>query len=96
MRANDNLRSGTLVPRPGLLGVAMSKVFADVWVVIAAYNEGRAIGRVLAELAALPYRVAAIARDRATLRMRACLGSVSPRYLRGGLLAERSAASPRA
>ena len=34
-----------------------SKVLADVWVVIAAYNEARAIGLVLAGLAGLPYRV---------------------------------------
>lgn len=34
-----------------------SKVFADVWVVIAAYNEARAIALVLAGLAGLPYRV---------------------------------------
>ncbi|MBV9456005.1 MAG: glycosyltransferase family 2 protein [Bradyrhizobium sp.] len=34
-----------------------SKVFADVWVVIAAYNEARAIALVLAGLAGLPYRL---------------------------------------
>jgi len=37
--------------------VVKSKVFADVWVVIAAYNEARAIALVLAGLAGLPYRV---------------------------------------
>jgi polyprenyl-phospho-N-acetylgalactosaminyl synthase len=37
--------------------VVKSKVLADVWVVIAAYNEARAIGLVLAGLAGLPYRV---------------------------------------
>jgi polyprenyl-phospho-N-acetylgalactosaminyl synthase len=41
-----------------LFGVAKSKTGA--WVVIAAYNEGRAIGRVAAELASLPYRVLVI------------------------------------
>jgi glycosyltransferase involved in cell wall biosynthesis len=39
------------------LDVVKSKVVADVWVVIAAYNEARAIGLVLAGLAGLPYRV---------------------------------------
>src|SRR5262249_43329163 len=34
-----------------------SKAVSGVWVVIAAYNEGQAIGRVLAGLAGLPYRV---------------------------------------
>jgi polyprenyl-phospho-N-acetylgalactosaminyl synthase len=46
-----------LRPRSGLLAVVKSKVFVDVWVVIAAYNEARAIGVVLAGLAGLPYRV---------------------------------------
>ncbi len=40
--------------------MAKTKVLSGAWVVIAAYNEGRAIGRVLAELAALPYRVAVV------------------------------------
>ncbi|MBV9981385.1 glycosyltransferase, partial [Bradyrhizobium sp.] len=38
----------------------MSNVFADVWVVIAAYNEGRAIELVLASLVDLPYRVVVV------------------------------------
>src|SRR5262249_44000750 len=37
--------------------MARSKAVSGVWVVIAAYNEGQAIGRVLAGLAGLPYRV---------------------------------------
>jgi glycosyltransferase involved in cell wall biosynthesis len=41
-----------------LVDVAKGK--SDAWVVIAAYNEGRAIGRVLAELTALPYRVVVV------------------------------------
>jgi polyprenyl-phospho-N-acetylgalactosaminyl synthase len=41
-----------------LVGVTKGK--SDAWVVIAAYNEGRAIGRVLAELASLPYRVVVV------------------------------------
>ncbi len=40
--------------------MAKTKVLSGAWVVIAAYNEGRAIGRVLAELAALPYRVVVV------------------------------------
>src|ERR1700746_836285 len=55
MRATTILRSGTLVPQPGLLGVATSKGFADVWVVIAAYNEERAIELVLASLVGFLY-----------------------------------------
>ena len=37
-----------------------SKARCGVWVVIAAYNEARAIGRVLGELASLPYRVVVV------------------------------------
>jgi glycosyltransferase involved in cell wall biosynthesis len=43
-----------------LFGVARSKTPSDVWVVIAAYNEARALGRVLADLAPLPYRVVVV------------------------------------
>jgi glycosyltransferase involved in cell wall biosynthesis len=42
------------------LDVATNKVFTDVWVVIAAYNEARAIELVLAGLAGLPYRVVVV------------------------------------
>jgi polyprenyl-phospho-N-acetylgalactosaminyl synthase len=49
-----------LAPWPGLLDVARNKVFTDVWVVIAAYNEARAIELVLAGLAGLPYRVVVV------------------------------------
>src|SRR5215470_10402830 len=35
----------------------MSNATSGVWVVIAAFNEGRAIGRVLAGLGELPYRI---------------------------------------
>ena len=38
----------------------MSKALSGAWVVIAAYNEGRAIGHVVAELASLPYRVVVV------------------------------------
>ena len=37
--------------------MATDKVLNGVWVVIAAYNEARAIGHVVAGLAALPYRI---------------------------------------
>ena len=37
--------------------MAKSKALSGAWVVIAAYNEARAIGRVLADLASLPHRV---------------------------------------
>jgi polyprenyl-phospho-N-acetylgalactosaminyl synthase len=40
--------------------VAKSKALSDAFVVIAAYNEARAIGRVLADLASLPYRVVVV------------------------------------
>jgi len=40
--------------------MARSKASADVWVVIAAYNEARAIDRVLADLAPLPYRIVVV------------------------------------
>src|SRR5262249_42542438 len=48
---------GTSAARTGLFGVARNEASTGVWVVIAAYNEARAIGRVLAGLSALPYRV---------------------------------------
>jgi glycosyltransferase involved in cell wall biosynthesis len=38
----------------------MSKALSGAWVVIAAYDEARSIGRVLAELASLPYRVVVV------------------------------------
>ena len=38
----------------------MSKPLSGAWVVIAAYDEARSIGRVLAELASLPYRVVVV------------------------------------
>jgi len=38
----------------------MSKPLSGAWVVIAAYEEARSIGRVLAELASLPYRVVVV------------------------------------
>src|SRR5262249_52780639 len=44
----------------GLFGVAKSKAISGAWVVIAAYNEARAIGPVVAELATLPYRVVVV------------------------------------
>jgi glycosyltransferase involved in cell wall biosynthesis len=37
--------------------MAKSEAPSGVWVVIAAYNEARALGRVLADLAGLPYRI---------------------------------------
>src|SRR5262249_33308101 len=40
-----------------LAAMAKSKATSGVWVVIAAYNEGRAIGRVLAGLDELPDRI---------------------------------------
>jgi glycosyltransferase involved in cell wall biosynthesis len=43
-----------------LFGVAMSKNLTGAWVVVAAYNEARAIGGVVAELASLPYRVVVV------------------------------------
>jgi polyprenyl-phospho-N-acetylgalactosaminyl synthase len=43
-----------------LIGVAKSKDPSDAWVVIAAYNEARAVGRVVAELASLPHRVVVV------------------------------------
>jgi glycosyltransferase involved in cell wall biosynthesis len=43
-----------------LFGVTKSKARCGAWVVIAAYDEARAIGRVLAELASLPYRVVVV------------------------------------
>ena len=44
----------------GLFGVAKTKDPSDSWVVIAAYNESRALGRVLADLAPLPYRIVVV------------------------------------
>jgi glycosyltransferase involved in cell wall biosynthesis len=49
-----------LAAQPGLFRVPTNKTVTDVWVVIAAYNEARAIGRVLAGLAAWPYRVVVV------------------------------------
>jgi polyprenyl-phospho-N-acetylgalactosaminyl synthase len=46
--------------RQWVVGVAMSKTLTGVWVVVAAYNEARTIGRVVAELASLPYRVVVV------------------------------------
>jgi glycosyltransferase involved in cell wall biosynthesis len=43
-----------------LFGVAKSKDPSGAWVVIAAYNEARAIGRVLTDLAPLPYRIVVV------------------------------------
>jgi polyprenyl-phospho-N-acetylgalactosaminyl synthase len=43
-----------------LFGVAKPKVRSGVFVVIAAYNEAPAIGRVLAGLATLPYRIVVV------------------------------------
>jgi glycosyltransferase involved in cell wall biosynthesis len=43
-----------------LFGVTKSKARCGAWVVIAAYNEARAIGSVLAELASLPCRVVVV------------------------------------
>jgi polyprenyl-phospho-N-acetylgalactosaminyl synthase len=43
-----------------LFGVAKTKVRSGVFVVIAAYNEAPAIGRVLAGLATLPYRIVVV------------------------------------
>jgi len=40
--------------------VAKNKALSGAWVVIAAYNEARAIGRVVADLASLPYRVVVV------------------------------------
>jgi glycosyltransferase involved in cell wall biosynthesis len=40
--------------------VAKSKALSGAWVVIAAYNEARAIGGVLAALASLPYRIVVV------------------------------------
>jgi polyprenyl-phospho-N-acetylgalactosaminyl synthase len=51
---------GTLAAQPGLFGVPKTRNATGVWVVIAAYNEARAIGRVLAGLAAWPYRVVVV------------------------------------
>jgi glycosyltransferase involved in cell wall biosynthesis len=56
---------GTLIARNGLFRVTRSeptmmannKPASGVWVVIAAYNEARAIGGVLADLAGLPHRI---------------------------------------
>ena len=44
----------------GLFGVTKSKALSGACIVIAAYNEARAIGRVLGELASLPYRVVVV------------------------------------
>jgi glycosyltransferase involved in cell wall biosynthesis len=43
-----------------LFGVTKSKALSGACIVIAAYNEARAIGGVLAELASLPYRVVVV------------------------------------
>jgi glycosyltransferase involved in cell wall biosynthesis len=53
-------RYGNLGDAHGLFGVAKSKTLSGAWVVIAAHNEARAIGRVAAELAPLPYRVVVV------------------------------------
>src|SRR5262249_24409831 len=61
--AGNSARAKRLFGWPDRLGriplaaMAKSKATSGVWVVIAAYNEGRAIGRVLAGLGELPYRI---------------------------------------
>jgi polyprenyl-phospho-N-acetylgalactosaminyl synthase len=43
-----------------LFGVAKTKAVSGAFVVIAAFNEARAIGRVLADLASLPHRIVVV------------------------------------
>ena len=52
--------NGTLAGAAGLFVVAKTKAVSGAFVVIAAYNEARAIGRVLADLAPLPYRIVVV------------------------------------